>query len=60
MINIMSVYELLNNRISPRLSRGKGRNQREKGERDIERWGESSRHKYARARVYAMEGLMKD
>jgi len=56
----MSVYELLNNRTSPRLSRGKGRNQREKGERDIERWGESSHHKYARARVYAMEGLMKD
>lgn len=36
MINIMSAYELLNNHTSPRLSRGGGGGQRERGERHRE------------------------
>lgn len=53
MINIMSAYELLNNRTLPRLSRGKRDGQRERGERHRETdgvEGESSSHKYARAK----------
>lgn len=54
MINIMSAYELLNNRTSPRLSRGESGNQRERGEKHRETKGvegeSSSRHKYARAK----------
>lgn len=54
MINIMSAYELLNNRTLPRLSRGKRGGQRERGERHRETDGvegeSSSRHKYARAK----------
>lgn len=56
MINIMSAYELLNNRTSPRLSRGGegGRgDQRERGDRHRETdrvEGESSSHKYAGAK----------
>lgn len=54
MINIMSAYELLNNRTSPRLSRDGGIVQRERGKRHRETNGvegeSSSRHKYARAK----------
>lgn len=54
MINIMSAYELSNNRTSPRLSRGENSGQRERGEWHRETNGvegeSSTRHKYARAK----------
>lgn len=64
MINIMSAYELLNNRTSARLSRGESGGQRERGERHRE-MGLRVRvvvviNTHARNRIYAMEGLMKD